>query len=217
MIGGTALSMQIKHRISEDLDFVYPSVRLPLERIKALVREAGANGFAFVATDDPAAADDFEIHGMDLANYQQDYLVDGKVKVTFFAADAGSEKVMEQTHASTARVASLNEIFKLKALVSADRSKTRDWFDIYCLMRNHGFGIKDFCAAFSEAGEAAKAEIALNRICSGIPSKSDEGFESLVDCPPSVEQMRDFFACERNQFEVTQAKAARTQHNAPLG
>ena len=51
LIGGTALTLHIQHRLSEDLDFVFldgtNGVRLPRTRLNALLIDAGAHGFDF--------------------------------------------------------------------------------------------------------------------------------------------------------------------------
>ncbi len=74
----------------------------------------------------------------------------------------------------SARIATLTELFKAKSLVSAVRSKTRDWIDLYLLLRKHGFTLRDYREAFQEAGIGSQFEIGLSRLCSGIPQKDDK-------------------------------------------
>jgi hypothetical protein len=85
---GSALSLRINHRISEDLDVASRGNCLPSARLNALVRSFEEHGFQLVPTDDPAAAFEFESAGQELRDYQQDFLVNAKVKLSFFESDA---------------------------------------------------------------------------------------------------------------------------------
>jgi len=103
---------------------------------------------------------------------------------------------------------SLSELFKTKCLVSAIRSKTRDWLDLYVLMHDHKFSMRDFSQAFREAGIEGQLTIALTRLCSGRPQADDEGYKHLLPNAPSLEDMTAFFVTQRNQFEIDAAEAA---------
>ncbi len=55
LIGGTALALQIKHRISEDLDFIYvKSAVLPHGRLRALRERLTSEGWVLRSTPSPA-------------------------------------------------------------------------------------------------------------------------------------------------------------------
>ncbi len=106
------------------------------------------------------------------------------------------------------RVASLEEIFRLKCIACANRSKTRDWLDLYLLLRGGYFQPIDMRVPFEAAGVIQKFDIAMQRLCSGKPEAGDEGYETLLDKPPSVAQMRDYFLDIRNQIERAVARRA---------
>lgn len=54
---------------------------------------------------------------MDLHDYQQDFLVNGVVKVTFFVADNTFARILDRSlEAKVVRLASIGELFKTKAL-----------------------------------------------------------------------------------------------------
>ena len=209
LLGGSGLALQIQHRLREDLDFVWTGVRLPRSRLPILIREAQAAGFSFAENDNQGSLQEFEIAGMDLRDYQQDYLVNGAVKVTFFCADAALAKILPEDPGSPCRVATVKEIFDSKALVSASRSKSRDWFDLYVLMRDHGFTLHDYADAFARGGVASQSESGLARLCSGAPQSNDEGFEGLIDSPPDVEELARYFRQKRDEIEVSLASKAR--------
>jgi hypothetical protein len=209
LIGGSALAVRIQHRRSDDLDLTYPDLRLPRARLEVLLRRATEAGFDFQRNDDEAAVQEFTLGGAELHDYQQDFLVNRAVKVSCFAADAPLAKVLSRSHEPTARVATLTELFQAKCLVSARRSKTRDWLDLFLLMRDHGFSIHDYRAAFVEAGAEGQCAIGLGRLCSGQPQKDDEGYAHLLNQPPSLAEMKNFFTAQRDKLEIDTAAAAR--------
>lgn len=208
LIGGSALALRIRHRRSEDLDFAFVADRLPGARLDALCRVAAQAGHDFQRDDDEAALQEFADGGLELHDYQQNFVVNGKVRVSFFVPDAALSKVLSTPDASVARVATLGELFKAKCLVAAMRSKTRDWLDLYLLLREHGFTVHDFRQTFREAEVEHHCDTALARLCSGIPQSDDEGYAHLLDNPPSVEQMKTFFIEQRNKLEIDSAAKA---------
>lgn len=208
LAGGSALALTLRHRLSEDLDFIFPETRLPRQRLDALRRQASSDGFDFQPNDDEAASQDFAQSGMDLRDYQQDFLVNDKTKVSFFAPDQAQAKIFGERNPASVRVASLSELFKSKALVSAVRSKTRDWFDLFLLMRDHGFTIWDYRAAFDEAGNRTQSDVGLSRLCGGVPQRDDEGYTHLLPHPPTLEEMKKFFIEQRTHLEIEASAAA---------
>ena len=208
LVGGSALALRIRHRISEDLDLAFPDSVLPRARIDAMLRLAQEAGLDFQHNDDEAAVQEFALGGLELRDYQQNFLVDRVVKVSFFTPDTEFAQVFTELSEPTPRVASLAELFKTKCLVSARRSKTRDWLDLYILMYEHGFSIRDYKAAFLQAGSETQFDIGLARLCSGVPQRDDEGYSHLMSDPPTIEVMKAFFIAERDRLEVESAARA---------
>lgn len=213
LIGGTALALRIGHRVSEDLDFCYMGLHLPKKALQALENKAAQNGFSFERADDPSALDEFEIGGMELHDFQQDFLVNNTVKLSFFTADEPLKKFLKPLSKNDAknqgpRLAELDEIFRSKAIVSSKRSKSRDWFDLFILLNHHQFTIGDYRNAFIRAEIPGQWESGLARICSGNPQANDEGFEDLMENPPDLEEIASFFRKLRDQIEVELAKDA---------
>ena len=215
LVGGSALALHLGHRASEDLDFTYvgleePPVasddaatreaRLPRRRLEVLVERLRAEGKQVESNDNAADVDDFLLAGLELTDYQQNYLVDG-VKVSFFAPDTPLRTVLRPGVRGGVRVAGLDELFASKALVCASRSSTRDWFDLYHLMTAGGYTMRDFVGIFERAADLNRLNIALRRLCSGQPGRYDEGFASLLDNALTVPQMSAFFAAERDRYE----------------
>jgi hypothetical protein len=209
--GGSALALQIGHRLSEDLDFIYPHVELPRNRLDALRRAAAAGGFEFTANDNEAALQEFSISGMELHDFQQDFLVNREVKVTFFAGDEPLRRILAPRAdlEEQVRVATLSECFRAKAIVSALRSKSRDWLDLYLLMREHGFSIHDYRQAFIDAGIPEQCDAGLARLCSGVAARDDEGYQHLLANPPAIAAMTEFFIAQRDLLEIARAAEAK--------
>jgi len=199
LVGGSALALHLNHRISEDLDFVWPHPRLPRGALHQLT-EAGL-GLRFDPFQDPWAQREASDCGFDLDDFSQSFFVNDLVKVTFFCPDAPEIKILSQTTGDTLRIATVPEIFALKALVSAKRSKTRDWFDLYVLMKYHGFSWKDFYQAFVQAGSKGQYDFAADRLSRTRPAIDDEGYEALLPNPPTITEMREFFLQRRNAYE----------------
>ena len=72
LIGDTALSMPLEHRLSEDLDFVTTQNNLPRTQLDLLQRIAAEHGHRMVRNDDDLAYDEFSDAGRGLHDYQQD-------------------------------------------------------------------------------------------------------------------------------------------------
>ena len=201
LVGGSALALRIEHRTSEDLDFVWLGQRLPSQRIELALAAAEGKGLPSQRHDDPGAIAEFFDSGLELHDSQQDYLVNG-VKVSFFTAPSGLVRVLSGDVGDGPRVATIGELFATKCLVSAVRSRSRDWFDLYVLLRDHGFTLRDYLRVFEQAGDRYGAEIGLSRLCSGRPERADEGFQPLGSPSPSIEELQAFFVAARDALEV---------------
>lgn len=210
LIGGTALALHIGHRLSQDLDFITTQDKLPRTLLQRLAQNLKAEGLEVVPIDDPAAHDDFLIAGMDLHDYSQNWLVGGEVKVTFFTGEPHHKSLLQGTEGGEGfAIASFDQCRDLKAIVATSRSKSRDWVDLFVLERDHRYGLSDWRNAYQKAGLTdGHFETALNRICSGIVQKDDEGYHSLMSNPPTVAQMARHFRDLREAYEVETARNA---------
>jgi len=206
LLGGSALAIHLRHRFSEDLDLAYPAERLPRGRLDALRRLSRAAAFDFQPNDNPTALAQFADSGLELHDYQQDYLVNRTMKVSFFAPEPEVLAVLDKVPPGAGpRLGALGELFRTKCLISARRSRSRDWFDLYVLMTRGGYTLRDFRQAFKTAGLAGQADSALERLCSGQPHAADEGFEPVESGAPSVAQMAQFFRAQRQASERGEA------------
>lgn len=206
LIGGTALTLHIHHRVSEDLDLAWPSTRLPRQRIRALLKILESRGHQVVGNDSPETLAEFEDSGLDLHDYQQNFIVNQAVKLTFVAPDREVVVQMNAPDPDRLRVASVEEIFRLKCIACANRSKTRDWFDLYTLFERGDFQPIDMVQAFERAQAPQKLDIALQRMCSGKPEPGDEGYAQLSKQAPSLQDLQQRFVQAREHIEVELAR-----------
>lgn len=206
LVGGTALAMHLAHRISEDLDLMIPEPKLPRGRIKALIRDAAEHGFVFTARDRIQDVEEFEDSGLELHDYQQNFLVEGAVRVTLVAPDPELLPLLRAGSPDGPRVASLEEIFRLKCIACANRTKTRDWLDLYVLLDRGLFQPMDIYRTFQLAGVPNKFDIAMSRMCTSRVPADDEGYQSTMARPPSLARMRKRFTQIRNTIEKEAAR-----------
>jgi len=203
LVGGTALALHIRHRLSEDLDFAWAHVSpehaggqvLPQQRISHLIQALQQEGMDVRKISHIAQEQDFLNDGLVLAEYQQDYLING-VKVTFFKASQELAQVLRDDTAKAQTqpcVASLEALFKAKSLVLAERNKSRDWLDLYVLIRDHGFSVTSVRQTFIDVGQPYSWDVAASRLVSLQPSDQDEGYSHLIERAPTLEDMRVFF------------------------
>lgn len=123
LVGGTALSIQIKHRFSEDLDFVFDEKELNINSIKRNINKVFPN-HRIIRQDH---------------KWQIDFILNG-VKVTFFSTGAVAIpfKVKEYSFKVDAlNLANAKVIAALKFSSIAQRNTIRDYYDLYCLSRYH--------------------------------------------------------------------------------
>lgn len=205
LIGGTALTLRIGHRRSEDLDFAFLSEKLPVAAITLLLRKFPD----WTRNDNLASYEEFMIAGQSLHDYQQDFVTGDGVKVTLLAEDKDVWPLLggPGDPAVHPRIATTREIFALKCLVCARRSKSRDWYDLHTLFHDHGFRLEEMIGAFHQAGRNADIDLAFRRLCSGITSPDDEGYEALAEHPPSSETLTEFFRKLRDEYEISQSRS----------
>jgi predicted nucleotidyltransferase component of viral defense system len=185
LVGGTALSVYLKHRLSEDLDFATTERKLPKEAISDFLnrlREGGSE----IEDILPMAERQYAINeGCDIDDYHQDWSVDG-VKLTFFTLpmENGREKLAEdpgEEWSKNLRLASLETLFITKSLVLADRHTMRDNFDMYALLQRDDFCYADVVEAFKRYRPHTDLNIPINRLLSTDYPLTDPGLSGLID------------------------------------
>ena len=125
LCGGTAQSIQMDHRLSEDLDFELIGItrerpQLDLARISDEISEKfpGAR---------PEILGDEQLHM---------FINDGTVKLSFFKPENPVKYIHEGYKHNNIVTPSLQDLLGMKLYTICVRTKTRDFYDIYCLLEN---------------------------------------------------------------------------------
>ena len=123
LCGGTAQSIQMNHRLSEDLDFELIGVRKdrPFLDLGGIINEIK---ITFPETRE-------EILGED---HLQLYIHDGSVKLSFFRPENPVKAIHEGLVYKNLKAPSLQDLLGMKVYTVCLRSTFRDYYDIYCLL-----------------------------------------------------------------------------------
>lgn len=170
LVGGTALSIQLKTRQSEDLDFMrwkrdkddslnvnWPILQHELETI--------------------GEVQDVQILGFD----QVLFLVDG-VKISFYAAPRKRiDTMVEIPYMNNIRLADVESIGVMKMEAMMRRSKFRDYYDIYSILKNGADIHKLIPMALEHSGYRLKTKGLMAMLTNGELFRKDAAFNQL--CP----------------------------------
>lgn len=192
LVGGTALALQIGHRVSEDLDFNIFGQKLPIKAIDELLDELAADGATIESLITSEQKVRFKINtSLNLDHYVQDYLIDG-AKVTFHSRNENDRpRAQIDFLQSTPKVAvsaggfdvlGVDGLLVMKSIVVYDRVKSRDIYDLMVLTRDHGYTLDDVFAAIDAYQPIRdKDPEHFKRVVTGvIPlDNHDEGFASI--------------------------------------
>lgn len=214
LVGGTALTLHIGHRISEDLDFNIFGQQLPLKRIDSLLDQLAADGLTIESLITPEQKSRFKINSsQNLDHYVQDYLING-AKVTFHSRNENERprqqidflKSTQKTVVSEGGfdVMGIDGLFVMKSIVVYDRVKSRDIYDLMVLTRDHGYTLEDaFAAIASYQPIRNKDPEHFKSVVTGlIPlDKGDEGFSS-INLHIKLEDLYKYFRKLVNDFEI---------------
>lgn len=216
LCGGTGLSLIINHRKSEDLDFLVANETLSTQAIESWVDSMLRQGVMPVDCLSIAAIHDSLNEGIDLKDYQQDFLVDG-VKVSWIALpDNLSVLKAREKSGDTAYkniiVPSVDTLFKLKVVALHERIKSRDVFDIACLIKLKGYSIEDVLESLNTITSAHNHSIeqALSNLQATTFPLNDEPVEHLIsDESPfaSMDEAVSFLAGECADWRTRQDSA----------
>jgi len=132
LIGGTALALQLGHRLSEDLDFCkWRKSKNDLVKIDEWKQISGE--LSTIGKVENNILDDNHI----------DFSVNG-VKITFFADNEFKEpkELLKQPFLNNIKIADVKSIGIMKVALMLHRNSQRDYYDIYSILQN-GILLKD--------------------------------------------------------------------------
>ena len=168
LVGGTALSLQLNKRQSEDLDFMCwkksakDKPEVPISSIKREI-ESVAN------------IDSTEIGGFNFVSF----VVEG-VKLSFYAAPRKRIPSMQVIpFKNNLQLADIKSIGAMKMEAMLRRSKFRDYYDIYTVL-HEGVDIQEMIEmALEHSGHLLKRKNLLAMLCDGERFRKDKVFIQL--------------------------------------
>ena len=192
LVGGTALSLYLKHRTSEDLDFFTNRVALDGHlkgKISELISRLRKNGIVCYERNH----DDYDIC--------YDYMF-GDVKVTFLASDI---KLLDSVNKyKNLNIASIEQISAMKMYTILNyRIKTRDFYDIKSLIVDGGYSFENLLDFMRERyPRTGFSESTIEKRFCGTPlKKTDEGLGNLdTKYSETFESLRLFLKKEINKI-----------------
>ena len=123
LCGGTAQSLQMKHRKSEDLDF----------ELLGLRKERPMLDFSAISTEVTRVFPDCRKEF--LGKNQLQIFVNGNVKLSFFRPENSVPELRKGFVYNNIVTPSLQELLGMKLFTIAVRSAFRDYYDIYALLK----------------------------------------------------------------------------------
>lgn len=124
LVGGTALSLQISHRLSEDLDFMrwqkHKTEKMNVD-ISRIQKELKIN---------------HTIDKLDILEFNHvEFYIDGGVKLSFYAPEKKEPVIKTLPYLNNLRLADIDTIASLKMETMLRRTLFRDYYDLYCILR----------------------------------------------------------------------------------
>ena len=227
LVGGTALSLQIRHRVSEDLDFNIFGQKLPTRSIDSVLEQLAAEGAKIKSLITAEQKVQFKINRAEnLDDFRQDYLIDG-AKVTFHSRSEIDRPKRQIDFLKDAQklpvsaggfdVLGIQGLFVMKSIVVYDRVKSRDLFDLMILTRDYGYALHDVLAAIDAYQPIRHKDVEyFKSVVTGlIPlDKNDEGFSS-IQLNIRLDAIYKYFKKLINDHEVASVRRMQSQAHLP--
>lgn len=168
LVGGTALSLQLNTRQSEDLDFM---------RWKENSRDNLDIGWPGIKKE---LATIGQIQDEDIAGFDQaSFIVDG-VKISFYAAPRKRIPTMQEIQfMNNLRLADIESIAIMKMETMMRRNKFRDYYDIYSILKTGADINKLISLALEHSGHRLKSKNLMAMLTNGQLFRKDENFSHL--------------------------------------
>lgn len=167
LVGGTALSLQINHRKSEDLDFMKwrtsKNEKMEVEWSQ-IEKELGQLG---------------TITSRNLLDiYLVDFVVEN-VKLSFYATEKYSPINHVIEFYNNIKMADTDAIMAMKMEVLSRRNTFRDYYDIYALLKNGTNIHKSIDSAIKYSGYRLKTKNLISMLTNSSRFKVEKEFEKL--------------------------------------
>ncbi|MDO9152842.1 MAG: nucleotidyl transferase AbiEii/AbiGii toxin family protein [Paludibacter sp.] len=167
LIGGTALSLQLNTRLSEDLDFC---------KWKKLKSESNEIDFRTIKRELSAIG---KIEHFDIIQENQLHILFEGVKISFYANQKLNPIIKILDYKDNLRIADVFSIGVMKLEVLARRSAFRDYYDIYCILES-GCDLKEMInQSLKYSKHQLKTKSIINMLTGIERIKSESNFNLL--------------------------------------
>lgn len=169
LIGGSALSLQINKRKSEDLDFCLWTKNLRKDKPEvdwpSIEKELGTVG---------------KITSRNILGFDQVNFIINKVRVTFMTKQNNLSPVKNHVKIiNNVKAADIPSIGAMKIELILRRSEFRDYYDIYCILRE-GVSLRELVNKASEySNRLLKVRDSLSFLSDGSNYRKDKSFNLL--------------------------------------
>lgn len=168
LVGGTALAIQLDHRKSEDLDFM---------RWQTVKGERMNVDWSKIREELESVAD---VQSMDILDHNHVEFVVSGVKLSFYARASRSPVTATVPFLNNIILADTQSIAAMKMEVMIRRSKFRDYYDLYCILREDKDVMKYVRAAGEYTGHMIKSKHFLSMLTNHNHFQQDSEFRQLA-------------------------------------
>ena len=170
LVGGTALSLQIENRLSEDLDFMRWQGQKN-EKMNVNISEIQKELEAF-----------HTINSINILEFNHiEFYIDGGVKLSFYAPEKRSPALKTVPYLNNLILADIDTIASLKMETMMRRTVFRDYYDLYCILNTKQpeevRSIIDNALKYS--GHNLKSKNLLGMLVNSDRFKNDSSFSQL--------------------------------------
>jgi len=212
LCGGTGIALQLNHRYSEDLDFELLTVQGRNENSKSLNHDQ-------IVTELKSQFDNFKMGDVSTTDHFECF-VENHVKLSFYKPKYKVPVLNEVGILNNLKTVSPQDALGMKLYVITQRSKFRDYYDIYSLLK-YGCSLSDgiqYALKFSRYNISSK-NIVSKLMSDGFFVKTNkEGhfeFDELKSkYHVDASQIRDFIEEKLRQVQIEKKKIDTTAYKS---
>ncbi len=170
LVGGTALSLQIQHRLSEDLDFM---------RWQSVKNEKMEVDISSIKKE---LAQFHKVENINILEFNHiEFYLEGGVKLSFYAPEKRAPQIKKVTYLNNLVLVDISTIASLKMETMMRRNIFRDYYDLYCILKEKNTDeIKEIIAnALKYSGHNLKSKNLIGMLINSERFKNDSDFEQL--------------------------------------
>jgi Nucleotidyl transferase AbiEii toxin, Type IV TA system len=184
--GGTAITVQLAHRVSRDLDFFFHHDSVDLDELTVMLSSAGP----FAITERAPGT----LNGVFSAT-----------RVQFLHADeVRPQHLLESpTQVDGLHIAQISDLMAMKLKVVGDRGELRDYFDLMTIEQQTRRTVDEGLALFAERFQPEYPDQAINHILLGLGYFDDVDPDGTLPAPR--QQIVDYWT--RRQREIIAARS----------